>query len=81
MNDPTNRPPLWQVMDIAKEQTLEKDDQCHERFMYAAELRAIARWIEDRTAATTAFEPGEMPVIWRVVGMLLAEADRAEAGE
>jgi hypothetical protein len=47
---------------------------------YAAEIRAIARWLEERATAAPEFEPEEMPVVWRLAGMLLAEADRADEG-
>jgi hypothetical protein len=76
MTDPTNRP-LWQVMDIAMEQALEKDDQCHERFMYAAELRAIARWIESHEPLS--YDMGYYYL--EIAGKLMTEAARAEAGE
>jgi hypothetical protein len=84
MTDPTNRLPLWQVMDIAKEQALERDDQCHEAFMYAAELRAIADWlvpeepmiVEGGRSYEQAWLVSERERLRR---LLLDEADRAEA--
>jgi hypothetical protein len=75
MTDPSR--PLWRVMEDAVKTapTFEFED------LAAVELRAIAKWVEECTVSTAAFGPNDMPVIWRVAGMLLAEADRAEAGE
>ena len=81
MTDPTNRLPLWKVMRHAYDQrSPQADDQMDDQLGYAAELRAIANWIEKRAA----FGPEEsisllMPMVWRIAGMLLDEADRAEA--
>jgi hypothetical protein len=80
MTDHTNRPPLWEVMHDADIAVSRETGPIASRRGYAAEIRAIVEWVEERTAATTAFEPEEMPVVWRIAGMLLAEADRAEAG-
>jgi hypothetical protein len=69
---------LWRRMRSAY--LLSRCDELEE-LGYAAELRAIAKWVEECTVSTTAFGPNDMPVVWRVAGLLLAEADRAEAGE
>jgi hypothetical protein len=74
MTDPTNRP-LWRRMHKAQMDA----DPFNNTKGYAAELRAIAKWIEECTVSTTAFGPNDMPVVWRIAGMLLTEADRAEA--
>jgi hypothetical protein len=79
MTDPTNRPQLWQVMADAYRGTIH--DFGSVPHAYAAELRAIAKWVEKCTVSTTAFGPNDMPVVWRIAGLLLAEADKAEARE
>jgi hypothetical protein len=90
-----NDQPLWRVMADAYDQSSvptaliessdpETGDCLTDRYGYAAELRAIA----DRVA------PEEAPAAWepayklyerherqRIRALLLAEADRAEAGE
>ena len=77
MTTPTNRPPLWRVMRQA-DSSAASDYQSPEARM----LRAIADWLvpeEDEPAIDKPF------VIWRtkrtIRDQLLAEADRAEAGE
>jgi hypothetical protein len=79
MIDPTNRPPLWEAMDAARFLALRRG--CNNGVAVAAELRAIAKWVEECTVSTTAFGPNDMPVVWRIAGLLLAEADKAEARE
>jgi hypothetical protein len=78
MTDPTNRPPLWEVMDSARFLALNKG--CNNGVAVAAELRAIAKWVENEAAANVLL-PIDLPTLWRVAGLLHAEADRAEAGE
>jgi G:T/U-mismatch repair DNA glycosylase len=84
MTDPTPTPnrPLWQVIYTAGRRDGD-DGSIHpwEAKQIAAELRAIAKWVEECTVSTTAFGPNDMPVVWRIAGLLLAEADKAEAGE
>jgi hypothetical protein len=80
MTDPTNRSPLWQVMEDAY-MNASRDSLRPPLRRRVAELRAIAKWVEECTVSTTAFGPNDMPVVWRVAGLLLAEADRAEARE
>jgi hypothetical protein len=76
MTDPTNRP-LWQAM---------QDAYCGTDFtpepldapLYAAEIRAIAEEIERRRRL---LEPGYNLSPEEIIAWLLAEADRAEAGD
>jgi hypothetical protein len=67
MTDPTNRPPLWQVMRHASQHSRINWEHM-DAFKYAAELRAIAYELIRRDHHGAGH--------W-----LLAEADRAEAGE
>jgi hypothetical protein len=79
---PTNRPPLWQVMHDAYEEAFITGDGCTWTGR-AAEIRAIADWLVPEE------EPEPLPleeqVAWatrrNMRQRLLAEADRAEAGE
>jgi hypothetical protein len=76
---PTNRPPLWRVMEDAVKAapTFEFED------LAAAELRAIAGWLVPERDPEAL--PLEEQVAWAVHctlrQRLLDEADRAEAGE
>jgi hypothetical protein len=76
-----NRPPLWQVMEDARPPGLTTPDRfwMYEKDCFAAELRAIAEWIRDRHR----LQPDSSTYIGAslVAAELLAEADRAEAGE
>jgi hypothetical protein len=92
MTDPTpNRPPLWQVMSIASGHLLDEtfgeatDLQCR-----AAELRALADWLVPQELPFNLMEINSKSEWAQVVmrderqrirAVLLAEADRAEAGE
>jgi hypothetical protein len=67
--NPTNRPPLWQVMQDAYFKA-PKLGEC-DRHGYAAEIRAIAEEAHRRRN----YSHGEL-LTW-----LQSEADRAEAGE
>ena len=92
MPDPTpNRPPLWQVMADARPPGLTTQARfwMYERDCFAAEIRALADWLvpeepepPDGYAETSA---GYRHTVWEVHDelrdRLLAEADRAEAGE
>ena len=72
--------PLWLLMRNSHEDSPGFPDA--ENRCYAAEIRAVANWLESRSSDSLACESGEVPVIvWRIVGLLLAEADQAEAGE
>jgi hypothetical protein len=74
MIDPTpNHPPLWQIMADAYIQSL----VLHESYpCYAAEIRAIAAELANKESEWRAECSDMSAVQW-----LLAEADKAEAGE
>ena len=68
----SNNEPLWMHMAAAYAQDHTR------RQAYAAEIRAVARWVELNAVAPHALII-DAPEIWHVVGLLLAEADLAEA--
>ena len=88
--DPTpNRPPLWRVMNAAFMDAFMDADSGQLGPTIAAEIRALADWLvpeepepPDGYAETSA---GYRHTVWEVHDelrdRLLAEADRAEAGE
>jgi hypothetical protein len=93
MADPINRP-LWQVMYAAYDQSKAPDDveYWEDNHGYAAEIRAVADWLEAMWTAQG--PPSDIPVefihglsigmeIHRegTLNILRIEADRAEAGE
>lgn len=81
MTDPTPTSPLWQIMRDASYTVDALGIGSDDRFMRkvaAAELRAIAKWIEQRAASSHTVSSEDMPTVWRIVGMLQVEADRAE---
>lgn len=73
MSNPTPNRPLWKVMHSAYINSGRMQEG------YAAELRAIAKWISERHPIDPATGAGVGATT--VVSELLAEADRAEAGE
>ena len=83
MTDPTNRPPLWQLM--ADAFLLSVNTGHSEEMAMAAELRAIADWlvpeepivVEGGRTYEQAWLVSERE---RLRLLLLGEADRAEAG-
>jgi hypothetical protein len=69
-----DRPPLWTAMCAAYAAT---PRPCHAAFYYAAEIRAIAKYLVPNTDADCIVpEHGQY-----LYDLLLAEADRAEAAE
>jgi hypothetical protein len=88
--DPTPNRPLWRIMEAAYFQG-RKPGYC-DRLGYAAELLAIADWLVPEEPPYAALFPGERNAIdianhgqrsqrQALRAKLLAEADRAEAGE
>lgn len=84
MTDPTPNPPLWKVMHNAYHAAIKA--RIREGFIswspqvgHAAELRAIAKWIEQCAASSHTVSSEDMPTVWRIVGMLQVEAAQAEA--
>ena len=68
--------PLWEVMQVAYFQG--RDPGCSEPHGYAAEIRALADWIEKRQIDTYAVV---IPDVAEVISWLRAEAERAEGRE
>ena len=72
--------PLWEVMrdayDTPPLAPVDADDDWTDRYGYAAEIRAIAEWIEQRQVADYAVT---LPDVREVIGWLTAEAGRAES--
>ena len=89
----TTPEPLWRAMDLAYDRSVAPDGEpmWESYHGYAAELRAIADWLvpeEPRPKTDDALSPGDWGAkITRWLAnqekrnLLLAEADRAEAGE
>jgi len=81
MTNPTNRPPLWEVMREASHTADAIGIASTDQFMRAcaaAELRAIADEAEKQFACFT--DTSGRIVAETMVNWLRAEADRAEAG-
>jgi hypothetical protein len=82
MTDPTSNCPLWRVMQMAyppPDKIQEPSVENLSRQIAAAEIRAIAKWISERHPIDPATGAGVGAMT--VVSDLVAEADRAEAGE
>lgn len=82
--DPGPHPPLWQVMDGAYREALAIRPLPTEGYCYAAELRAIADWMapaEPGTGLLAVVAGLDEAGCLAIRTALLAEADRAEAGE
>jgi hypothetical protein len=75
MTDPTNRPPLWQVMHNAYSSAAGSPTEGPN---YAAELRVIA---DEMAARMRLLEEGYNLTAAEVISWLRDEADRAEAVE
>ena len=67
------KPPLWRAMEQAY---FDADAGWNEGARYAAEIRALADWLAPKETAVRSYFRGHL-----IRKMLLAEADRAEAGE
>lgn len=78
-----SKPPLWQVMRDAYDKAPMPPvafRNCDDigRYFMAAEIRAVAEWIEKRQVEDYAVT---LPDVREVIGWLTTEADRAERGE
>jgi hypothetical protein len=73
MTDPTNRPPLWQVMNDVRDEVCDNTKDSTDRQIWAAELRAIVEEAERRYEGN---DPATSLIAW-----LELEADKAEAGD
>jgi hypothetical protein len=92
MADPTPNRPLWKVMQDAANEVSKTSGPIHSRRGYAAELRAIAEWLEAMWAAQA--PTPDIPIAFAeglamgmkmhregTLNILRDEADRAEVGE
>lgn len=82
MTDTTNRLSLWQAMDNGMDAQANKEvgqtDPLVWRRIRAAEIRAVAEWIEKRQVEDYAVT---LPDVREVIRWLTTEADRAEMGD
>lgn len=69
---------LRRAYDASPLAPIDADDDWTDRHSYAAEIRAIAEWIEQRQVEDYAVT---LPDVREVIGWLTAEADRAERGD
>lgn len=73
------KPPLWEVMrrayDVSPPVPVDADLDWIDRHCCAAEIRALAEWIERRQVENYG---ATLPDVREVIGWLTTEADRAE---